>query len=199
VSIPAEEQQTERRSAGAKVFSIAWKVIAIAIAIVAIAWLHKVGSGNTWVLSAIERFGYPGIFAVAVVSGFNVVVPIPAISFLPAIVAAGFSATIAVIVISAGMTVGDMVGFVLGRLGRKRVERPEWLQRLERIRERHRLAPYVLLFLNAGFSPLPNEVLVIPIALIGGRWYGVFLAALTGNLIFNVLLGAGFQSIFDLI
>lgn len=191
---PAERAPRRRPS----VLSIAWKVAALALAVAVIVWANQVGVENDQLLDAIARFGYPGLFVVAAISGFNVIIPIPAISLFPLLMQAGFHPVLTVLVIGAGMTVGDMVGFLLGRLGRKVVEKGEWLRRLERVRERHYLAPYVLLFFYAAFAPLPNELIVIPMALIGCTWYGVLGAALAGNLIFNALAAAGFHGIFDL-
>jgi len=190
----APEAPRRRRSA----LSIAWKVAAVALAVAAIVWANQVGVENEQLLDAIARFGYPGLFVVSAISGFNVIIPIPAISLFPLLMQAGFHPVPTVLVIGAGMTVGDMVGFLLGRLGRKMVESGSWLRRLERIREGHRLAPYVLLFFYASFAPLPNELIVIPMALIGCRWYGVLGAALAGNLIFNALAAAGFHGFFEL-
>ena len=178
-------------------FSIAWKVAAVALAIAAIVWVNQVGIENEQLLDAISRFGYPGLFVVSAISGFNVIIPIPAISLFPLLMEAGFHPVVTVLVIGAGMTVGDAFGFVLGRLGRKVVSRPGWMQRLEDMRERHAIAPYVLMFFWASFAPVPNELIVIPLALIGCRWYGVLGAALGGNLIFNGLAAAGFSSFFD--
>ena len=184
--------------AGRRALGIAWKIAAVGLAIAVIAWAHNIATGDERILAAIERFGYPGVFLLGVVSGFNVVVPVPAISFLPVMTAAGLDAVVCVLVISAGMTLGDMLGFALGRAGRRLVERPGWLRKLEAMRERHWLAPYVLLFFYAAFAPLPNELIVIPIALMGCTWYGVFAAALGGNLLFNTMLAIGFEGIFGL-
>ena len=195
----SDPEETEPSPRGRRsILSIAWKVAAVALAIAAIVWANQVAVENEQLLDAIARFGYVGLFVVSAISGFNVIIPIPAISLFPLLMEAGFHPIITVLVIGAGMTVGDMVGFLLGRLGRKMVERGSWLRRLEDIRERHRLAPYVLLFFYASFAPVPNELIVIPMALIGCRWYGVLAAALAGNLIFNGLAAAGFHGFFVL-
>ncbi len=161
--------------------------------------MNEAVAENVRVLDAVRRFGYPGLLAVSAVSGFNVLVPIPVIAFFPFLMEAGLDPVLSVLIIGTGMTFGDMIGFLLGRAGRKIVEKPRWMARLERVRERHRIAPYILLFFYAAFAPLPNELIVIPLALIGARWYGVLGAALGGNLIFNSLAAAGFQGVFDFI
>ena len=194
----AQDDASPRRRRPGRAWSLAWKVAAVAIAIAVIVWANQVAVENEQLLAAISRFGYLGLFVVAAISGFNVIIPIPAISLFPLLMEAGFHPVVTVLIIAAGMTVGDMAGYVLGRLGRKMVEKPGFMRRMEQVRERHRVAPYVLLFFYAAFAPLPNELIVIPMALIGCRWYGVLGAALGGNLIFNSLAAAGFHGIFDL-
>lgn len=186
----------QERGAGRRAGSIAIKVAAVAAAIAIIIWANQVAVENERILEAIRRFGYVGLFVVAAISGFNLLIPIPAISLFPLLLEAGLQPVPSVLVIAAGMTVGDMVGYLLGRVGRKLVEKPQWIARMERVQERHRLAPYVLLFFWAAFAPLPNELIVIPMALIGCRAIGVVGAALAGNLIFNSLAAAGFQGVF---
>ena len=192
---------TERaaRSATRRSLTIAGRIAALVAVVALVVWVNEVAADNIHVVDAVRRFGYPGLFAVAAASGFNVVVPIPVVAFFPFLMEAGLAPVPTVLIIGAGMTVGDMVGYLLGRAGRKLVEKPSWLRRLEALRDRHRLAPYVLLFLYAAFAPLPNELVVIPMALIGCRWFGVLGAALGGNLIFNSLAAAGFHGIFGLV
>ena len=184
------------RPTGRRVAVLALRTIALAGVVVLVVWVNTIVAENIQVTEAVRRFGYPGLFLVSAVSGFNILVPIPVIAFFPFLMEAGLSPVPAVLVIGAGMTIGDMVGYLLGRAGRKLVEKPQWMARMERVQERHRLAPYVLLFFYAAFAPVPNELIVIPMALIGCRWIGVLGAALGGNLIFNGLAAAGFQGLF---
>ncbi|HEX6587609.1 MAG TPA: hypothetical protein VF039_01200 [Longimicrobiales bacterium] len=188
---------TTRPSASRRSAVIALRIAALVGVIALVVWVNEAVAENVRVLDAVRRFGYPGLLAVSAVSGFNVLVPIPVIAFFPFLMEAGLDPVLAVLIIGTGMTFGDMVGYLLGRAGRKIVERPRWMTRIERARERHRIAPYVLLFFYAAFAPLPNELIVIPLALIGCRWYGVLGAALGGNLIFNSLAAAGFHGFFS--
>lgn len=176
--------------------TLALRTAALIAVVALVVWVNEAVAENVRVLDAVRRFGYPGLLAVSAVSGFNVLVPIPVIAFFPFLMEAGLDPVLSVLIIGVGMTIGDMIGYLLGRAGRRIVEKPHWMARLERVRERHRVAPYVLLFFYAAFAPLPNELIVIPLALIGARWYGVLSAALGGNLIFNSLAAAGFQGFF---
>ena len=188
---------TPARSASRRGFILALRVAALIAVVALVIWVNEAVAENVRVLEWVRRFGYPGLLAVSAVSGFNLLVPIPVIAFFPFLMEAGLDPVLSVLIIGTGMTFGDMVGYMLGRAGRRIVEEPQWLARLERARERHRIAPYVLLFFYAAFAPVPNELIVIPLALIGCRWYGVLGAALGGNLIFNSLAAAGFQGLFD--
>lgn len=185
-----------RPATGRRAGSIALKVASIAAVVALVVWANVVAAENVRALEFVRRFGYPGLFAAAAVSGFNLLVPIPVVGFFPLLMEAGLDPVVTVMIIGAGMTVGDMVGYLLGRAGRKLVDKPQWMARMERVQERHRIAPYVLLFFYAAFVPLPNELIVIPMALIGCRWIGVIGAAFGGNLIFNSLAAAGFHGVF---
>ena len=191
------ESSAAARRPGRRAAILALRLAALVGVVALVIWVNETVAENIHVTEAVRRFGYPGLFAVAAVSGFNILVPIPVVAFFPFLMEAGLSPVPAVLVIGAGMTVGDMVGYLLGRAGRKLVEQPAWMRRMERVQERHRLAPYILLFFYAAFAPIPNELVVIPMALIGCNWPGVLLAALGGNLIFNSLAAAGFQGVFD--
>ncbi len=95
------------------------------------------------------------------------------------------------------MTGGDFLGYVVGnttrgvaghRLARVKVrlEKP-----LGALRSRHRVLPYGLLFLYAAFAPVPDELVVIPLAFERYSLPGVMVAVLLGNVIFTSLTAFG--------
>ena len=61
---------------------------------------------------------------------------------------------------------------------------------------RHRFLPLGLLFLYAAFVPLPNELLVIPMAFMRYSMAAVMTAVLFGNVIFNTMWAFGVSWIF---
>jgi membrane protein YqaA with SNARE-associated domain len=147
----------------------------------------------------VRNFGYWGVFILAVVSGFNVIVPVPAMSFLPVFLAAGLSTGMIVVVVSIGMTMGDGVGYILGKLGREAIsvkKRPRWLNRFETLVNQYRFGLPVFVFLYAAFIPLPNELVVIPAAATGEKWWAILVPVLFGNIIMNVLFALGITSLF---
>lgn len=148
--------------------------------------------------SFIVNYGYTGLFLVAIISGFNLIVPIPAIAFFPLAVSVGLNSWIVITVITVGMTMGDSIGFFLGRTGRSVIEQdklPRFIKKIEKYLEGRPNAVPVVVFLYASFVPLPNEALVIPISFIKRPWWHILAPVLAGNAIFNILVAFGFASI----
>lgn len=178
---------------------VALRLLAISGVVAAVVWANLYAAEHELVRSATERFGYPGIFVAAAISGFNLLVPIPVIGFFPFFMEIGFAPIPTVAVIAVGMTTGDLVGYLLGRAARDVVTPREdgLVRRLESLRDRHPRMPLLIMFLYAAFAPLPNEILVIPMAFLRYPVAGIFLAVLAGNLIFNSLLAFGAVELFE--
>ena len=150
----------------------------------------------------IRKFGYVGIFLVAVVSGFNLVVPIPTVSFFPAFLASGLNAFTLIIVISAGMALADFIGFLLGKTGRhialSTLER-KVMNKFERVKEKLNWSSALALFLFSSLVPLPNEIVVVPMGFLGYRPVSVLLPVFFGNIVFNSIYATGAVNIIKLI
>lgn len=180
-------------------WQVALRLLAITGIVLIVVWTNRYASEHQLVREATERFGYPGIFLASVISGFNLAVPIPVIAFFPFFMEVGFEPVLTVVVITAGMTTGDLLGYLLGRAARGMVEPREGgiVRRLESLRERHPRMPFVIMFLYAAFAPLPNEILVLPMAFLRYPVAGIFAAVLVGNLVFNGLLAFGALELFE--
>lgn len=188
------------RSAGRAAGHVAIRLLLIAAVVALVVWGNLYASEHDLVRQATQRFGYPGIFVAAAISGFNLVVPIPVIAFFPFFMEVGLRPVPTVMVIALGMTAGDLVGYLLGRTARDVVRPREGgvIRRLESLRERHPRLPLVIMFLYAAFAPLPNEVLVLPMAFLRYPVAGIFAAVLAGNMIFNGLVAFGTTRLFEL-
>lgn len=181
-----------------------WKPVlqlsAVAVIVVLAFWLGRLATESSTVRSLVIEYGYTGIFLVAVISGINIIVPIPAVVFMPLFLEVGLNFWITVFIIAFGMSIGDTVAYFLGRAGRAVAESAKTnyiLTRLERIHKRYPRAPVAILLLYAAFIPFPNEVLVIPLGFIGYRFRDLVLALLVGNIVFNSIIAIGIISLFD--
>lgn len=180
---------------------MALHVVGGLILLAVIVWANLYAAEHDLVREGARRFGYAGILAAAAVSGFNLVVPIPVIAFFPFFMDVGFTPVLTVAVIAAGMTLGDLLGYLVGHTARQ-VMAPRsrgLVGRLERLRERQPVLPFVLMFLYAALVPLPNEVLVVPLAFLRYPLMGIFVAVLAGNLIFNSLVALGVWRVFEVL
>jgi membrane protein YqaA with SNARE-associated domain len=167
----------------------------------ALVFFNLFALSNDTLRSAISSFGLLGVFVVAVLSGFNLIVPVPAIGFFPLYQELGFSTISTIVVISLGMVIGDGIGFFLGRIGRDMVAKKKEhrvMLYISNLQKKHRLFPYIALGIYATFVPLPNELLVIPMAFAGYSFLPMAVALFFGNIVFNVLGAFGIQSVISL-
>lgn len=178
------------------------KIALLVLIIVFAFWAGGIVKDSSLISDLIRKFGYVGIFLVAVVSGFNLVIPIPAISFLPIFLASGLNPIITIIILAAGMTLADFVGYLLGKTGR-RLSSSAFEERIvdnfEKIKKKLNWSPALALFLFASFAPLPNELVVIPMAFLGYRFSYILVPIFLGNIVFNSIYAVGAISIFKLI
>ncbi len=180
----------------------AWLKAFVAFALVA-AGFALGGSihGNEDAAELVRAFGYFGVFLAAVVSGFNLVVPVPAVAFLPTFLAAGLDLWPTILVMSLGVTLADSIAFLIGNAGRsfaRRGKARDAVRWLEKLRERSPAAPLAALAFVAAFVPIPNEVVALPLGLMGYRFRAVFATVLCGNLVFNTLFAHGVAGFYGL-
>lgn len=148
----------------------------------------------------VERFGYLGIVFISYLSGLNFAVPIHATAFVP-IYMSVFPLPGIIIAIIIGTTLADMTSYLFGYLGRRhtQVASYTWHKRISAIAERHRKLVYPLMFLWASFMPLPNEIPVISLSLLGYRLLPLSLVLVLGNIVHMTLLSLGVANVFELV
>lgn len=176
------------------VFKTFLKLLALIVFVGLVVYLGQVAQESETVRNMVVNYGYGGIFLIALISGFNLVVPIPAISFLPLFVESGLNYWITIVFITAGMAMADVVVYLLGKAGKKALTNSQGEKVLvwfRNIQEKHPHLPLFLLFIFATAVPLPNELLVIPLAFLNYRLLQVFPIVLVGNFIFNLLYAQG--------
>ena len=176
--------------------------ISVLLLIIGAFYLARLAADSTLIQSIIQQFGYLGLFLIATISGFNLIVPVPAIALLPVFIESGLSPVITVVLIAIGMTLGDFLGFLIGDTGRKILESAassKTVRTLKKLQEKNPRFPLIALLIWASAAPLPNEVIVIPIAFLGYRLRYVMPIVLVGNTIFNFLVAYGILSVYNTI
>jgi membrane protein YqaA with SNARE-associated domain len=183
-----------------KFFKAVLQSVIVILLIGAAFTLARIAADSSVIRTVIQNFGYVGLFIIAVVSGFNVIVPVPAIALLPVFAEAGLSLVWTVFIISIGMTVGDFLGFLIGDTGRKILETTASKKRvrsLQKLKEKNPRLPLIALFAWASAAPLPNELIVIPIAFLGYKLRNVMIIVLAGNTVFNSLVAYGIITVYN--
>ena len=153
----------------------------------------------------IKDFGLGGIFIISAISGFNLVVPIPIATFIPVFLESGFNFYAVILIISLGMTTGDILSYLIGSLGRRVIITEESLQKhwfvklINKSRAKYKTLPYVILFIFASVVPIPNEITVMPMGFLGYKMKIIIPILIVGNLIFNFWAGQSVEGIFNFI
>ena len=174
------------------------KILAVVALVVFTVWVNVRASEIEAVKDMVASAGYAGLLAASVISGFNLVAPVPVAVFYPFLIESGFDPVPTLATIAIGMTGGDFLGFLIGDTTRElaghRLVR--FRARTEARHARHRFLPLGFLFLYAAFVPFPNELVVIPMAFMRYSMARVMTAVLLGNVIFNTMVAFGVSWIF---
>lgn len=178
------------------------QALILAIVIAGAFYLANLAENSSTIRDIISTYGYFGVFFLALVSGFNLFVPIPAIAFMPLYMVSGLHFLSTILIITLGMVVADSIAYVLGRFGHsvfKKLTDKEnkILSKIGDWRARHRFLPLILIFLFAALIPLPNELLLVPIGILGYRFLPILPVLASGNLVFNLIYSSGILHIFE--
>ena len=149
----------------------------------------------------VQEFGYLGVVITAFIAGLNAIVPVPAGSFVPIFVAAGLAMPLIILALVIGTMLADLLAFYIGMKGRELTieDYPRVLaftNWLRRDTDRY-IIPGV--FLYAALSPLPNELILVPLAIAGVRLRTLILPLLVGTIVYQTAFALGAQSLFTLV
>jgi membrane protein YqaA with SNARE-associated domain len=177
-----------------------YKVLLVMLILFAALWLANSALESQKVLDYVSQYGYAGIFATSIVSGFNVVVPIPIVAFFEVFMESGLNFWFVILLITIGMTIGDGVGYLIGNASRDVAifdKHSATVAKLQKFHDRNNLMPLGVMFLYASLAPLPNEIVVIPLAFLKYSARDVLAVVFAGNFIFNLLGALGVIGLFN--
>ena len=176
-------------------YRTAWRGLLLAAVVALIVFCNRYVMAHPEWAGQLQAMGYPGLFIVAAISGFNVLVPLPVAGFTPALTSAGYDPWMVILVFSLGMSVGDFAGYLLGLWGRHAsgVKVPKFVHTLQQWSEEKPALFMVSIFLYASFVPMPNEVFVIPLAFARVAWHRLLIPIAFGHIVLNTLIHFGFD------
>jgi membrane protein YqaA with SNARE-associated domain len=155
---------------------------------------------NAVAKTIIDQFGYVGITIIGYIGGLNLFIPVPGSSFTPIFLAAGVPLIGIIVALSFGSLLADYTAYLIGRLGKTYAKNTGgiWYKRVLQLSLTHKnLIPFFV-FAYASLVPLPNEVIIIPLALLGYNFLYLLLPLALGTVIHTTLFSFGVSSLFNM-
>jgi membrane protein YqaA with SNARE-associated domain len=162
-------------------------------------WLAEYVSNDAVSQKLIQDFGHTSILIISFVSGLNALVPIPAATFVPIFTEGGISLPVVTILLIIGTMAANLVSFVIGVYGGKITEShyPKLQKKmLDFYQGKEKWLPYFV-FCFTAILPLPDEVYLIPLGIIGVKLRQIFIPLLLGTVVYQTLAAFGVQNIFE--
>ena len=151
------------------------------------------------IVRLVDSYGYIAVFLLSIISGFNILVPVPPAIIGTLFIELGLNIVGVIITIIIGITIADLTAFYLGKTINQFFENRNAVRRIEKYILKYKYFHIILILLWASFIPLPNEVILIPLAIIGYKFKDIVIPLLIGNVIgtyYFIFIG---QSIFGVI
>lgn len=176
--------------------------ISLVIAIIAVSFfLSQAVASDAYAQSLVQKYGGFGILILSFIAGLNIFLPVPAATFAPIFVAGGMSLFSIIVLLVAGTMAANLLAYTLGRYGHQVTHShyPELQKKFTTIYHEHAASlPYLVFFFTA-LVPLPDEVYLIPLGLIGVRLRVILLPLFLGTIVYQTLATFGFSNIFTLL
>lgn len=160
------------------------------VGMLAVAWifvLWNVGATRLVSILGVEN-SYLLTFGIAALGGFSSLTGVSLMATVITLSAGGADPLWLGMSAGAGMTIGDMLYFYLGKAGRNSIPQEGRLHRLVEVSSKWLsqkpkwMTPLVTL-LYAALLPLPNDILAVTLALAGGKTRHFIVPLFIGNII----------------
>lgn len=146
----------------------------------------------------IQDYGYFGILLVSFVAGLNMFVPIPAATFVPVFTAGGISLPEIILFLVIGTMAANLLSYYLGYYGGTitKSHYPNLQKKLLTLYQgKSKWLPYFV-FGFASFIPLPDEVYLIPLGIIGIKLRHFIVPLVLGTATYQTLASLGVDNLF---
>ena len=137
-----------------------------------------------WIMDATSALGYSGAFAVSFLGNATILVPFPYV-VVPFVLGAdmGHDPWMVGLVSGIGAALGEMTGYFAGYYGRRLLKEEDKINGFrEYVQRRPSMTPAMIWFLAA--TPIPDDILIVPLGVARYSWWRVFVPLLIGKTIF---------------
>jgi membrane protein YqaA with SNARE-associated domain len=176
-----------------KIFELTLILAVLTATMVVVIFLADYVATNDGAQAIIARFGYAGVLAISVIAGLSTFVPIPPASFVPVFTAAGLTFPLIILTLVIGTTIADLLGYLFGSVSKDFVgsHYPRLHHHITDLELHHQnwIIPFIALY--AAFSPLPNELMVIPFGVLGVPLRKILFPLILGTATHHLLVAYG--------
>ena len=139
----------------------------------------------SWMMDLVQRYGYLGAFLASVLGNATIILPAPYSLFI--FVLGGMLDPLLLGAVSGlGAAIGELTGYALGAAWRKAVNE-EKKREFERAKKLLENPGFIIVFVMAA-TPLPDDVVSVPLGLIRYPVWKAFLAFLLGKTLLCLIL-----------
>ena len=158
-----------------------------------LSWLEQL---NTWLRDIAMQYGYLGIFIASFLGAASIIIPIP-YTVLIFMMGGILDPILLALSSGAGATLGEFFGYMIGYYGRAIIsdERKRKMDYMLRVFSRYGL---IAIFLFA-LTPLPDDLLFIPLGLMHYSFIKAFIPCLIGKITMGFILAYGGRLSIDII
>ena len=126
-----------------------------------------------------RSFGYAGVFLLSLIGASSVIIPVPYTVVLLTISPA-FDVIPFAVVAAVGSALGELVGYGVGRMGRAALVGKKYLRKMDAMLAIFKRYGIIVIFFFA-LTPLPDDLLFIPLGLMGYSIWKALAAAVCGK------------------
>ena len=153
---------------------------------------------DEWLRNLAIQMGYPGVFLVSLIGAVSIVYPIP---YALVIVFMGanplFNPFFIAISAGLGSAIGELFGYALGYYGRAIISKERQRKMDYMLKVFNRYGPLAIFIF--ALTPLPDDLLFIPLGILRYKLLKVFIPCLLGKISMSFILAYGGKIFKDII
>lgn len=179
-----------RRSDGLLLLSVVALLVYLVVSILVTDLVSPIGLVYNWLLDVSLMLGYIGAFIISAIGNATILFPFPYVGV--AFILGGLREEVTMVFIfdpwligiisGLGAMIGEMTGYFIGYGGGRLIDESQTSAFKRYVDSHPRATPFVVWFLAA--TPIPDDVLVVPLGAARYSWWKVALAQLLGKSMF---------------
>jgi membrane protein YqaA with SNARE-associated domain len=164
-------------------------------------WVTKLVEESAYIQTLVREFGTFGVLLVSFVAGLNAFLPVPAATFVPIFTASGMSIMLIITLLVIGTMAANLFAYGIGRFGQSLTSThyPKIQTRLITLYQTKKAYLPYFIFLFTALVPLPDEVFLIPLGIIGVKIRHIIFPLLLGTIAYQSITAFGFDNVFKMV